>query len=427
MINMGVRATSMDVFEEFESNVRLYSRSFPAVFSRARGAELVDESGSGFIDFFSGAGSLNYGHAHPVLKERLIEYLASDGIVLALDMSTQAKRHFLRTLQDKILAPRGLKYKSQFCGPTGTNAVEAALKLARLVTKRVGVIAFSGSFHGMSLGSSAVTGNLNTRAAAGMPLSHTTFVPYADSPDGPFDSLGFIRRLLTDQASGVELPAAIIVEPVQMDGGIYAAPPEWLRGLRALCDEFGIILICDEIQCGCGRTGSFFAFERAGIQPDIVTLAKSISGFGIPLAMLLVRPELDRWKAGAHTGTFRANQLALVTGAAALEFWGQKEFVTAVDDRARTLGALAREVASTIGGVAVRSYGMVAGLDFSGLGKAFVHAVQRSAFERGLIIELCGRDDTVLKVMPPLTIAHDQLERGMAIVRDAVAEARQTS
>lgn len=416
-----------DIFEELESNVRLYSRSFPAVFSRARGAEIVDESGKSFIDFFSGAGSLNYGHAHPVLKARLLEYLASDGVVLALDMSTHAKRDFLQAFNDKILAPRGLRYKVQFCGPTGANAVEAALKLARLVTKRTGIIAFSGSFHGMTLGSSAVTGNLSTREAAGLPLSYTTFVPYANGPDGPFDSLGFIRRLLTDAASGVERPAAVIVEPVQMDGGVYAASPEWLRGLRELCDKYGIILICDEIQCGCGRTGSFFAFERAGIQPDIVTLAKSISGFGIPLATLLVRPELDQWRAGAHTGTFRANQLALVTGAAALDFWTQKEFVTAVEDRSRSLATLARDVASTISGAVLRSYGMVAGLDFSNRGSGFTRTVQQRAFERGLIIEFCGRDDTVLKIMPPLTITLEHLERGMAIVRDALADARQTS
>jgi diaminobutyrate-2-oxoglutarate transaminase len=406
------------VFEALESEVRLYCRAFPAVFSRAKGAELFAEDGRTFIDFFCAAGSLNFGHNNEVIKRRLLGYVLDDGISQGLDLYTTAKRDFLVRLRDVVLAPRGLDLKVQFCGPTGTDAVEAALKLARKATGRSGVIAFSGAYHGMSRGSLSVTGSRSARVAGGVGPSSTTFVPFEDGPGGPFDSIGYLERMFADQASGVDLPAAVIVEPVQMEGGVYPASGSWLRALRELTERHGILLIADEIQSGCGRTGRFFCFEHAGIEPDIITLSKSLSGYGLPLSVVLFRGRLDVWAPGEHTGTFRGNQLAFVAATAALELWAQPDVQTrlaATTDRLERIAVELRGVEKT---VVVRECGAVLGIDLGDPLRA--ELVQRQCFDNGLIVELCGREDTVLKVMPPLTVNPAILDRGLSILLDAV-------
>ncbi len=410
-----------EAVQTLESEVRLYSRAFPAVFERARGAELFAADSERYIDFFCGAGALNYGHNHPHVKARVTEYLEGDGIVHALDADTAAKRAFLERLGSVVLEPRGLSYRVQFPGPTGTNATEAALKLARKVTGRTGMIAFSGSFHGMTLGSLAVTAN-RPRTAAGIPLTHTTFVPYPDGPLPGFDSIDYLERALDDSFSGMDLPAAVILETVQMDGGIYIAPPGWLRELRELTAERGILLICDEVQIGCGRSGRFFSFERAEIEPDIVTMSKSIGGCGLPLSLCLMRPELDVWEPGEHTGTFRANQLALVAGAAALELWVDPGFVEGIAVRAERLGQRIAELAARHPGLVARQIGMASGLELSDAGVEWAVRTQAAAFERGLVVETCGRGDSVLKVCPPLNVDLDVLDEGCDILASAVAQ-----
>jgi len=414
----------MSIFEQLESNVRSYSRSFPAVFQRARGSVIFDTSGKEYIDFFSGAGTLNYGHNDERMKRRLIEYLESDGIVHALDASTTAKQEFLTRFRDIILQPRGMDYKVQFCGPTGTNAVEAALKLARKVTKRTGMFAFSGSYHGMSLGSIAVTSGRSVRASAGVPMAHTTFIPYPTGPRGAFDSLSYMRHLLEDSHSGVDVPAAVILETVQMDGGIYIAPAEWLRELRALCDQHGILLICDDIQAGCGRTGQFFSFERAGIKPDLITLSKSISGYGLPMALLLIRRELDQWKPGEHTGTFRGLQLSFVAASESLEYWRTGAFETSLRNKEQLLRGLLGDALPGLAGAELRGIGMAFGIDMAQAGGyERARRIQQRAFQNGLIMEQCGREDTVLKVMAPLTTPEEQLVRGCQLLVDAIRHA----
>jgi diaminobutyrate-2-oxoglutarate transaminase len=406
------------VFEALESEVRLYCRAFPAVFNRAKGAELFTEDGRTFIDFFCAAGSLNFGHNHEAIKRRLLGYVLDDGISQGLDLFTTAKRDFLVRLRDVVLAPRGLDLKVQLCGPTGTDAVEAALKLARKATGRPGVVAFSGAYHGMSRGSLSVTGSRGARAAGGVGPSGVTFVPFEDGPGGAFDSIGYLERMFADQASGVDLPGAVIVEPVQMEGGVYPASGSWLRALRELTERHGVLLIVDEIQSGCGRTGRFFCFEHAGIEPDIVTLSKSLSGYGLPLSVVLLRRGLDVWAPGEHTGTFRGNQLAFVAATAALELWAQPEVQTTL---AATVERLARFAAGLREGedaVAVRECGAVLGIDLGDPLRA--ELVQRQCFDNGLIVELCGREDTVLKVMPPLTIDAATTDRGLSILLDAV-------
>jgi diaminobutyrate-2-oxoglutarate transaminase len=409
---------------ELESEVRIYSRAFPAVFTRAKGAELYDEGGRAYLDFLCGAGTLNYGHNPDHIKHRLIEHLTEDRIVHGLDMYTTVKRDFLAAFSATVLAPRGLDYKVQFCGPTGANAVEAALKLARKVTGRRGVVSFSGGFHGMSAGAAAVSGAQATSAAPATPSHDVHFLPYQDGPGGRFDAPAYLDRMLSDPASGLARPAAVIVEPMQIDGGVYQASARWLADLRAVTSRHEVLLICDEIQTGCGRTGTFFNFEQAGIEPDLITVSKSLSGYGLPLAAVLLRPGLDVWAPGEHTGTFRANQLALLGATAALELWRQPGFAAGLHRLGRRLAEFGAEIGGAEPGVRVRGAGALLGLDLAGAGGgARARAIQRRCFDDGLIVELCGRDDAVIKVMPPLTIGAADLDRGLSVLTRAVGAA----
>ncbi|HEY1826346.1 MAG TPA: aminotransferase class III-fold pyridoxal phosphate-dependent enzyme, partial [Acidimicrobiales bacterium] len=222
---------SLDVFNEWESEVRSYVRSFPIVFDQARGSRLIGEDGSEYIDFFAGAGTLNYGHNNPLLKQALLDYLERDGIVHALDLATRAKRDFIETFIDLILTPRDLRYKLQFTGPTGANATEAAIKLARLATGRTNVIAFSHGYHGLSLGALATTAARKFREAAAVPLGSATFAPFEGYFGPDVDTIAMLAKMLDDPSSGVDLPAAIIVETIQGEGGVNAASAEWLRSL----------------------------------------------------------------------------------------------------------------------------------------------------------------------------------------------------
>ena len=411
----------MDTFELLESEVRCYCRDFPTVFTKGIGSKLFDEQGREYLDFFSGAGTLNYGHNNPHLKRRLIEYLESDSITHSLDMATAVKREFLERFNALILAPRQLRYKIQFCGPTGANAVEAALKLARKATGRQTVIFFMNAYHGLSLGSLSVTGNASKRAGAGIPLNYTMPMPF-DGDLGPHvNTLDYFEAFLQEPGSGMELPAAIIVETIQAEGGVKVASYEWLRRLEDIAHRYDIVFIVDDIQVGCGRTGTFFSFENAGIRPDMVCLSKSISGFGLPMALLLIRPELDVWQPGEHTGTFRGNNLAFATASEALDYYWQEETFT---DSILKKSELATELLEKI----VERYpeargwihgrGLIQGLGFDVKGLA--QEVARVAFERHLIIETSGARSQVVKLLPSLTIAEEELEDGITRINDSL-------
>jgi diaminobutyrate-2-oxoglutarate transaminase len=409
---------STSAFEELESAVRSYCRSWPVVFDRAAGSWMYDESGRQYLDFFTGASALNYGHNNPVLREALLDYLGSDRVVHSLDMFTAAKRDFLLALDQIVFRPRQLEYRVQFPGPAGTNAVEAALKLVRKVTGRSEVICFSGAFHGTSLGSLTVTANPLHRGAAGVPLEHTTRLAFDDPADGREPDFGLFDALL---AACPEPPAGVIVETVQGEGGVNVASPEWLRGLAERCERHEIPLIVDDIQMGCGRTGPFFSFEVAGIEPDIVCLSKSISGYGLPLALTLIKPELDVWEPGEHNGTFRGFNPALVTGTAAIHtYWqdDQLEGRTIANGRriAVTLATLAESLNRPQ--VTHRGRGMVHGLDF-GDGE-LAGRVSAEAFSRGLLVERAGSQDEVVKLLPALTASDDELAQGLALLTEAV-------
>ncbi|POR24600.1 MULTISPECIES: diaminobutyrate--2-oxoglutarate transaminase [Paenibacillus] len=416
----------MNTFEALESNVRSYCRSFPVVFNKAKNDVLYTEAGKGYIDFFAGAGALNYGHNNDFMKNRILDYLTSDRIMHGLDMYTTAKQEFMESFSERILQPKGLNYKLQFCGPTGTNAVEAALKLARKVKNRNGIFAFMGAFHGMSLGSLSITSNNSMRESAGVPLNNVTFIPYNSTFNG-MDTILYMEQLLTDTHSGVEKPAAIILETVQAEGGIHIADTEWLRDLRQLCDDHDILLIVDDIQVGCGRVGSFFSFERAGIVPDMVVLSKSISGYGLPMSLLLLKPELDIWSPGEHNGTFRGNQLAFVGAKAALEFRDTVELEAQVKEKEAFVQQFLREHIQSIDPlIEIRGMGLIWGIDVSHLGEAFAKEVATLCFSRGLIIERAGRNDTVIKIMPALTISLENLRKGCDIIKESMAQVTST-
>ncbi|MFI1164430.1 diaminobutyrate--2-oxoglutarate transaminase [Streptomyces sp. NPDC020801] len=411
----------MTIFADLESEVRSYSRQWPVVFDRAEGSRLFSEDGRPYLDFFAGAGALNYGHNNAFLKQALLDYIVRDGVSHALDMFTVAKRDFLETFQDLLLTPRGLQYKVVFPGPGGANAVEAALKLARRVTGRQSVVSFTNSFHGMTLGALAVSGNAAKRAAAGVALTLTTAVPYDGYPGIGETGPRHLDRLLSDGGSGLDRPAAVIVETVQGEGGLRAADADWLRDLAGVCKRHEVLLIVDDVQMGCGRTGSFFSFEDAGITPDMVCLSKSIGGFGLPLALTLIRPELDVWKPGEHSGTFRGVSASFVTGAQALRtYWSDGTLEKSTRERgeriAAALGAIAVEHPEA--GPEVRGRGFAAGLRFATPGAA--RAVCVAAFENGLLMETSGAAGDVVKLLPPLTISDDDLDEGLDIIRRCV-------
>lgn len=410
------------VFATVESEVRSYCRSWPTVLASGKDSWVTDTEGRRYLDFFAGAGALNYGHNNAHLKGALLEYLSGDGIVHSLDIATTAKQHFLETFDRLILKPRGLDYKVQFPGPTGTNSVEAALKLARKVTGRESIISFTNAFHGMTLGSLSVTGNSMKRAGAGIPLVHATPMPYDNYFGGVTEDFGWFERVLDDSGSGLNRPAAVIVETVQGEGGLNVARLEWLQALADLCHQREILLIVDDVQMGCGRTGEFFSFEAAGIVPDIVTLSKSISGYGLPMALTLFKPELDVWAPGEHNGTFRGHNPAFVTATKALEtFWSTAEFAAETADKGALVRAGLERIALSHNGISARGRGMAQGLRFDDADLAA--DVCRAAFERGVLMETSGPSDEVVKLLPPLTTSPGDLQAGLDILAESVAVA----
>lgn len=407
----------MQVFQEMESAVRSYSRNFPIVFERARGSYLYDQQDKPYLDFLAGAGSLNYGHNNPLLKKALLDYIEADGVAHGLDMHTSAKQEFLEVLRDVILQPRELDYRVQFTGPTGTNAVEAAMKIARKVKGREKIIAFTNGFHGVSLGAVAATGNEHHRNGAGVSLGNIERMPFCGYHGRDTDTLKMMDKLLSDPSSGVDLPAAVIVEVVQGEGGLNVAGDSWLQGLQKLCRKHDMLLIIDDIQAGCGRTGSFFSFESSGIKPDIVTLSKSLSGFGLPFSLVLLSPALDIWKPGEHNGTFRGNNHAFVTATAALKvYWSDDRFQQDIKHKASIITRSLQAIVDANKPLAkmVRGRGFMQGIECSS--GEIADAISQHAFERGMIIETAGNQGQVVKCFCPLTISEEDLLKGLNIL-----------
>ncbi|TQV83311.1 diaminobutyrate--2-oxoglutarate transaminase [Denitrobaculum tricleocarpae] len=411
-------------FQESESEVRVYCRSYPTVFTTGKEHTLSDEDGNEYIDFLSGAGALNYGHNNELLQKILQDYISANGVTMSLDLFTSAKRDFISKFNSTILAPRSMHYKMQFVGPTGTNSVEAALKLARKVTGRFNVVAFTNGFHGVTLGALAATANKKHREATIGALGNVTRFPFDGYFGHNMDSLIYAEGLLSGKGSGIEPPAAILLETIQGEGGINVASGDWLRGLQRLCREVGALLIVDDIQMGCGRTGTFFSFEEHGLDPDVICLSKSISGYGLPMALTLLKPKLDIWRPGEHNGTFRGNNLAFVTASAALDYWRSSEFSDSIVKKGRIIRDSLERTAEKIPlqwVKEIRGKGMVFGFELNA--PELAETVVKTAFKSGLIIETCGADDNVLKVMPPLTISEAGLMKGLDILHSSIVKA----
>lgn len=409
----------LDVFEKYESEVRSYSRSFPTVFKKAKGYKIWDIDNKEYIDFFAGAGTLNYGHNNDNMKKLLIEYLEDDCITHSLDMATVARANFLERFNEVILKPRNLNYKVMFPGPTGTNSVESALKLARKVTGREKVISFTNAFHGMTIGSLSVTGNAFKRIGAGVPLNNSISMPFDNYLENGC-SISYLEQFLKDNGSGLDLPAAIILETVQGEGGINAASFEWLKEIERICERFDILLIVDDIQAGCGRTGSFFSFEPAGIEPDIVCLSKSIGGYGLPMSLTLFKKKYDIWEPAEHNGTFRGNNLAFIAATEALNYWETDEFSAQIKEKSEMMSDFIQHVVNQYQGLNAekRGRGLMQGVACHKDGLS--EKICSEAFKRGLLMETSGPSDEVFKFLPPLIIDKQGLKQGFAVVEESI-------
>ncbi len=406
----------IDIFEKYESEVRSYCRIFNQQLDTAKGSIIKDVNGKEYIDFFCGAGALNYGHNNPYIKEKVINYLEKDGIMHALDMYTTAKADFIEYFEKEVLEPRKLNYKIQFPGPTGTNAVEAALKLARKNKKRNNIWCLMGCFHGMTLGTLALTTEREAREGAGIALENVQHIP-APYMFEELDTIKYMQTLISDDHSGVEKPAALILETVQAEGGIWVFSPEYLKAVRQFCDDNDILMIVDDIQVGCGRTGTFFSFERADIVPDMVTLSKSIGGYGMPFALTLFKPELDIWSPGEHNGTFRGNQLAMVAAKAGLEFFNNNDVATETKRKGQIVEKFLNEEIKPLGkDFEIRGIGLIWGIETHN--EALAKEISKKCFEAGLIVERAGRENSVVKVMPPLVIEDEILNKGLEILKE---------
>ncbi|WP_288363870.1 aspartate aminotransferase family protein [uncultured Spongiibacter sp.] len=423
----------MSIFDQRESDIRGYCRTYPVVFDTAYNARQTDESGKQYIDFFAGAGVLNFGHNNANMKQAMIDYLQRDGVTHSLDMHTTAKREFIDAFVSTILEPRNMPHKLQFIGPTGTNAVEAALKLARRATGRQEVVAFTRGFHGMTLGSLACTANQYFRGAAGVPLNHVSHQPYGcETPcqgctlGCGLDSLEKLRANYLDGSSGLTPPAAFIVEVIQAEGGVNVASHQWLQALQTLAKDVGALLIVDDIQVGCGRTGTYFSFDDMGLDPDIICLAKGLGGMGTPIAMNLIKPEIDKlWSPGEHTGTFRGQGLSFVAGREAIRYFEDDKLMDEVRAKAKEMRATLSGLITHCQGIQLRGRGMILGLDVGSGDKA--KAIVEQCFQEGLLVSACGSGGRVIKLIPPLTIDDADLKQGLKTLCDIINQMWETA
>ena len=417
-----------------ESNARTYPRHLPIAIAEASGSFVTDVDGNVFIDFLAGAGVLSLGHNHPDLVRAVTDQLGL--LTHGLDFPTPIKDAFVEA-QLSMLSP-GLRdrMKVHFCGPTGANAVDAAVKLCKTATGRGDLVSFQGGFHGSSHAAMALTGLLEQKRPVpnGMPGVH--FFPYSYCSRCPMDltpdscdtnCVGYIERSLRDSNAGVPLPGAVILELVQGEGGVVPARADFVRRLRALTRELDIPLIVDEVQTGCGRTGTWFAFEQYDIEPDVIVASKALSGIGTPVAMILYDERLDVWAPGAHTGTFRGNQLAFAAGTAAVHVIRRDDVLGNVGRRGEQVADRLTELAVNPWVREVRGVGLMWGVELADplsgrTAGALARRVQARALRAGLIIEVGGRDDCVLRMLPPLNVTAEVVDIACRILIDAIEE-----
>jgi diaminobutyrate-2-oxoglutarate transaminase len=428
---------------ERESSARSYPRHLPMAIREAQGVEVTDADGNTYYDCLAGAGTLHLGHNHPVVIEAIEDAMAADRPMHTLDITTPTKEAFVDTLFDSLPDEFADSAKIQFCSPAGTDAVEAALKLTKTATGNRSVLSFRGGYHGMTHGALGLMGDTGPKEEISGTMGSVHHLPYPYSYRCPFGvgeaghevASEYVERLLADPERGFTDPAAMVLEPVQGEGGSIAPPADWLREMRRITREHDVPLVVDEIQSGLGRTGDLYDFERAGITPDVVTLSKAVGG-GLPLAVVLYDEELDEWESGAHTGTFRGNQLAMAAGKATIEYIVDED----LPGHAEKMGARLRNhldaAADRFAEVGdVRGRGLMLGAELvdsaadpDDLGARppdsdLAEAVQSECFDRGLIVERGGREGATVRFLPPLVVSKAQIEDVGSIFREAVAAA----
>lgn len=431
----------LDRQARFESNARSYPRKLPIAIRRSQGVYVEDVDGRRYIDCLAGAGALSLGHYHPVVVDAVRGALADEVPWQTLDLTTPMKDAFVQALFDSLPPAFAAQARIQFCGPSGADAIEAAVKLVKTATGRRSLLAFRGAYHGMTHGALGLTGEIGPKIAVAGLMPEAHFLPFPYAYRCPFGlggeagwqaSLTYIERLLDDGNSGITPPAAMILEAVQGEGGVIPAPDEWLRGMRRITLERDIPLIIDEVQTGAGRTGAMYAFEHAGILPDVLVLSKAIGG-GLPLSVVVYHQDLDRWQPGAHAGTFRGNQLAMAAGAATLRFIREhrlERHAAQMGERLLTHLRGIKETAPCVG--EVRGRGLMLGaeiVDATGetdhLGthapcRELARRIQAECLQRGLIVELGGRQGSVVRLLPPLVVSAEQVDAIAAIFAEAV-------
>lgn len=428
---------------DYESSARSYPRKFPLAIAKAKGAVVEDVEGNRYIDFLNGAGTLALGHNDDEINQTMVDLIQSGASLHTLDLVTPVKDRFVEALLSIIPGELASKAKIQFCSPSGTDATEAAIKLCKTATGRSTVIAFSGGYHGMGHGSMALTGNCNAKNNVANIMPGVQFMPYPYSYRCPMGlggeagtkaCIAYFERLLKDPESGVTKPAAVILEPIQGEGGVIPAPVEFLQAVRRITKELGIPLIFDEIQCGMGRSGKVFAFEYADIIPDVILISKAVGG-GQPLSVVVYDKALDTWGPGAHAGTFRGNQLAMAAGTVVINRIKDPAFLEDVvrkGEKMRSRFLKLKDEVSIIGDV--RGKGLMLGVEFvdpngpkdlmgnPGTGGDIALRVQRLCFENKLIMEKGGRNGCVMRCLCPLTITDEQINEAMDIFERVVKE-----
>ena len=441
--SMGTNQYFISRQSDYESSARSYPRKFPLAIAKAKGAVVEDVEGNRYIDFLNGAGTLALGHNDDEVNQAMVDLIQSGAPLHTLDLATPVKDRFVETLLSIIPEELASKAKIQFCSPSGTDATEAAIKLCKTATGRGSVIAFSGGYHGMGHGSMALTGNCNAKNHVQNIMPGVQFMPYPYSYRCPMGiggeagtkaCIAYLERLLKDPESGVTKPAAIILEPIQGEGGVVPAPVEFLQAVRRITRELGIPMICDEIQCGMGRSGKVFAFEYADIVPDVILISKAIGG-GQPLSVVVYDKALDLWGPGAHAGTFRGNQVAMAAGTVIMKRISDPEFLKEVvrkGEKMRSRFLKLKEEVSIIGDV--RGKGLMLGVEFIDpngpkdtkgnpeSGGEVALKVQRLCFDNKLIMEKGGRNGSVMRCLCPLTITDEQIDEAMNIFEKVVKE-----
>ncbi|WP_343952325.1 diaminobutyrate--2-oxoglutarate transaminase, partial [Nonomuraea longicatena] len=414
-----------------ESSARTYARSFPVVPVRAQGMTVEGADGRRYLDCLSGAGTLALGHNHPVVMEAIRRTVDSGAPLHVLDLATPEKDEFTEALFATLPPAFADRARVHFCGPAGTDAVEAALKLMQTATGRHGVLAFTGAYHGMTAAALAATGNVAVKEPVPGIAADVTRLPYPYSYRCPFGVGGqrgaelsavYTERLLDDPSGGVVPPAAMIVEAVQGEGGAVPAPDAWMRRMRRITTERGIPMIVDEVQTGVGRTGAFWAIDHSGIMPDAMVLSKAIGG-SLPLAVVVYHERFDGWQPGAHTGTFRGNTLAMAAGTATLRYAVREELAGRAAAVGARMTARLEELRAELPVIGdVRGRGLMIGVelvdpesepDSCGARRpapALASRVRAACLDRGLIVELGGRHDATVRLLPPLIITDEQAE-----------------